>query len=169
MTRQWRKELPVAELREAFFQDVDGVLRNRYTRGPALAGEPAGCPNGSGHIIVGFKRKQYLAHRIVWVLHNDTVPDHLDHEDGDGMRNPIDNLRECTQTTNNQNMKVRQKRSKLLKGVTLYKQKGFTYYRARIVVNKREVSLGYFSTEQEAHETYCRAAADRFGAFARNA
>lgn len=169
MPRKWRRELPIAALREAFLYLPDGRIVNAYTRGPAIAGEDAGCPNGKGYILVGFNRMQILAHRIVWALHHDVVPDHLDHENGNGMDNRVENLRECTQSKNNQNMKPRSKKHGTRKGVTMWSSKGITYYRARIVVDKKEISLGYFDTEQEAYDAYCKAAAERFGAFARAA
>lgn len=139
----------------------------RYKRGPFPAGTIAGCPNGKGYVTVGFEHEQYLAHRLVWALHHDEVPEHLDHRDGDGMNNRIENLRECTQTSNNRNMKPRRVKRVKSKGVTLWKLNDNVYYRARIVVNKKEVSLGYFGTEEEAAEAYRKAAAERFGAFAR--
>ncbi len=164
----WRRELPVAALREAFLYMPDGTLINRYDRGPAKQGAVAGCPNGRGYVLVCFARQQMLAHRIVWALHHDVVPDHIDHENGNGMDNRIENLRECTQSKNNQNMKARAKKHGTSKGVTLWKLKDIVYYRARIVVNKKEISLGYFKTEAEAAAAYRKAAAERFGDFARS-
>lgn len=169
MPRKWRAELPVQALREAFAYDPEtGNLVRKTKKGPFLPGTVAGALNGRGYITVGFDFEQYLAHRIVWALHYDTVPEHLDHINGNGLDNRIENLRECTQTTNNQNMKTRsRKMSSQFKGVTRFNQRGYEYWRARIVVDKREISLGYFKTEQEAKAAYDKAAQERFGEFAR--
>lgn len=168
MARVWRTELPIEKLRAAFRYDPEtGGLINRYTRGStARAGEVAGCRAGR-YVIVGFEYESYLAHRIVWALHHDTVPDHIDHEDTNGLNNRIGNLRECTPTQNNHNQIAKRAKKDLAKGVTMYSQKGFTYFRSRIVVDKKERSLGYFKTEAEAAAAYESAANEAFGQFAR--
>ena len=52
-----------------------------------------------------------------------------------------------------------------MKGVT--KRKGYQRWRARIVVQGKEIHLGLFSTPELAHTAYIQAASVFFGDFAR--
>lgn len=87
-----------------------------------------------------------------------------DHVDGDGLNNQRSNLRISSQTENMHN------RRKLIVGTSKYK--GVCWYRrerkwrARIRVNRKLISLGYFASETDAALAYNRAARKHFGDFA---
>jgi hypothetical protein len=77
----------------------------------------------------------------------------VDHKDGNGLNNQRTNLRIVTQRVNGQNL-ISHRAGKLV-GVSLIRGK---YWRATIHVNGEGIHLGYFPTEQEAHEAYMKAA-----------
>ena len=52
------------------------------------------------YLNVNWKGNCYLVHRVIWAMFNPTIPDYLDHIDGDRLNNRLDNLRECTQSEN---------------------------------------------------------------------
>jgi len=77
-------------------------------------GNPVGycVPSGNGrkYWVVGLGdgisgRKTYLIHRIIWVMKNKkvSIKNDIDHIDGNGLNNKIDNLRECSKSINMKN------------------------------------------------------------------
>lgn len=88
----------------------------------------------------------------------------VDHINGNGLDNRMSNLRFCTQRQNAQNRTRVRGSKKLPKGVT--KIKRVNPYRARIVVDGKEISLGCYATPEEAAAAYDAAALFYFGLFA---
>lgn len=94
------------------------------------------------------------------------TPDHLetDHINGNRLDNRLVNLRPCTGAENSRNRK-KQKGSSKYKGVTW--RKSSNKWLAQIRVNKKSIHLGEFDDENEAAESYRKAAKELFGEFAR--
>ncbi len=94
----------------------------------------------------------------------------IDHANHNGLDNRRQNLRVCSQTQNNHNLrKVRRRCTNRYKGVTLYAKTG--RWQAKIREpradgNSRCKHLGYFATENEAARAYNLAARALFGEFA---
>jgi len=86
-----------------------------------------------------------------------------DHADGDTFNNQRSNLRVATNTQNNVNSRVYKNNKLGVKGVRQTKRGKFE---ARIRVNKKLITLGYFDTSEEAHEAYVTAAKKHHGEFA---
>lgn len=74
------------------------------------------------------------------------------------------NLRFATYTQNAQNSIVKHNSETGIKGVTQHKKTG--RYNARIRVDGKRISLGYFDTAEEAGIAYATAAKQYFGVFA---
>lgn len=91
----------------------------------------------------------------------------VDHWDGDGLNNRRINLRIATKSENQRNRKTSTLSQTGLKGVSPYNRNGT--WHARISINGKRISLGYYKTPEEAHSAYCNASAEMHGEFGRTA
>ena len=90
----------------------------------------------------------------------------VDHINGDKLDNRKENLRLCTNSTNQANRKTRRGVSKF-KGVVLERRKnGRVFWKATIVFEGKAEYLGSFATDLEAAAAYNIAAVAKFGDFA---
>lgn len=91
----------------------------------------------------------YKAHRLAWLLHHGEWPsDQIDHLDGDGLNNRIDNLRVVSNRVNNQNKRMQLNNTSGVTGVLWAEDK--QKWRAVIWVDGRRKHLGYYDTFEEA-------------------
>jgi hypothetical protein len=106
-------------------------------------------------------RKHISMHRLLL-----NAPPHLlvDHRDCNGLNNRKANLRLCTHQENVHNQRPRKGGSSRFKGVFWNKKE--KKYVARIRINGKRYSLGYFHDEIEAAVTYDIKAMELFGDFA---
>lgn len=115
----------------------------------AMKGSRAGYVRGQdGYRSVQFKGAAYKEHRIIWELHNGTIPAgmQIDHINGIRDDNRIENLRLVNQTVNNLNaVKSKNNRS----GVT-----GVSWYArgSKWRVDYRSRRVGVFQSFVEACE-----------------
>ncbi|MBW3569683.1 MAG: HNH endonuclease [Gemmatimonadetes bacterium] len=87
----------------------------------------------------------------------------VDHRNHDGLDNRKENLRVCSHVENGQNRKPDKVGSaSAYKGVQVSRGR----WRARIVVDGRQVSLGSFETQEAAARAYDAAALQYFGEYA---
>lgn len=105
------------------------------------------------------RRKVYM-HRQLLGLDTDMLCDHINRN---GLDNRESNLRACTPSQNQAN---RKKTRTDFKGIWFNKRDKL--YQARIVVNRKVLSLGSSKDPQEAHRIYMDAAELYFGEFARS-
>lgn len=114
------------------------------------------------YIQVGISSRKYQAHRIIWKLMRGAEPVQIDHENGIGTDNWLDNLRAATAMQNGRNVKKHKDGKSPLKGVHKHKRK----WVASIGHDNRVIYLGLFTTPQEAHAAYRKAATEFHGEFA---
>lgn len=163
----YRKDLTVAEARAWLVYDpVTGDLRWRKTkRYNARVGELAGSAY-NGYRWVVLSRVRYAAHRLAWLIHTGAWPtDQIDHIDMDRGNNRFVNLREADRTQNNANR--RKVLTHQLKGVTLAPRCVTNPWVAQIGFKGKHYNLGYYPTEQAAHNAYVAAADRLFREYAR--
>ena len=151
-----------------YFSYDDGIIRwkerplvhfcnDRYWRtwNTKHAGKPTGADIG-GYLITSVARRRTLVHRIIWEMHNGPIPIGMviDHINGDGIDNRLDNLRICTPTQNRRNRRMNTNNKLQFKGVTRNKAR----FKANIDHDGVRYHLGTFDTPEIAHAAYCDAA-----------
>lgn len=130
-------------------------------------GSIAGSLDSYGYIVIRFKGRLYKAHRLAWFMTHGAWPAFvIDHINADPADNRLANLRLATFSQNRMNERLRRNASGL-KGVSFYRPRGT--WRARIGVNGRQTTIGYYATPEQAHAAYVEASHKFHGAFARAA
>lgn len=116
---------------------------------------------GSVYAVGRIHSRHRYMHKIIAMAPDDAV---VDHKNGNSLDNRSANLRWATSALNNRN---RRSRPGEYKGAIYCPRKAGTKpWRARIQVNKKSMSLGYYKTRDEAALAYNAAAKRYFGEFA---
>ena len=139
----------------------DGLLLNKATN------KQAGSLRTDGYVGVVLKGKYFFAHRIIWEMHNGSIPKEfvIDHIDGDRSNNKLENLRLCTFQQNHFNRGKQANNKSGFKGVSWHKQKA--KWVAQIKVKGKNKFLGFFNCPEEAYKAYCDNAIIFYGYMAR--
>jgi hypothetical protein len=104
-------------------------------------------------------------HRLVRDLAGEPIAIRVDHRDGNGLNNQIDNLRAADAKTNGYNRLPNRNSRSGYKGVSYVSQS--RKWMAQIVADKKRRFLGEFSSPEEAAVAYNAAAHTLHGEFAR--
>lgn len=111
-----------------------------------------------GYVVVTLRSRHYRAHRLIWLYVHGIWPSlDIDHRNGVRSDNRILNLREASVTLNNQNVRQARSHNKSTGLLGAYPTVTPGRWRARIVVNRKPIELGCFSSPEEAHATYLAA------------
>lgn len=140
-------------LRELFLYDpATGAFVNRVARGSlARAGQVAGSKHCAGYLAIRIDGRAYLCHRLAWLyMHGEWPADQIDHINGVRTDNRIENLRECSNAENCQNVRAHRDSTSSFTGVSWSGSSKSKPWVAQICVNKRQRFLGYYATESEA-------------------
>lgn len=109
-------------------------------------------PDENGYLKITVNHKQTYIHRLVGYcflgLNQNNHDDFIDHIDRNTANNDVDNLRIVSNQQNQWNTEKR-------KGY--YYEKAKRKYHARIRIDNKNMFLGLFSTEEEAHQAYLNA------------
>lgn len=145
------------QLREVLsYEPETGRFYWRIRRKRVTVGAAAGTLHHLGYVHIHVLGHKYLAHRLAWLyVHGEWPSGQIDHINGDRADNRLVNLRVTTQRQNTQNQAVH--RAGRLFGCCYHKPK--KRWIAKIRIQGRMTFLGYYDTEQEAHEAYLRALA----------
>lgn len=121
----------------------------RSPRNGIKIGDEAGTDNGAGYLRIRLAGKQYMVHKIIYVMNKGSIPDGhvIDHDDNNSLNNHHDNLVARTVSGNNRNRRFKENKSGV-KGV--YPLEGG--YSATIGVNGERIYLGWRKTLQDAIE-----------------
>lgn len=121
----------------------------------------------SGYLATTFSGETYYLHRLVWQWHHGVVPVRIDHADRNKKNCRIENLRECSSAQNQYNSARKATNRCGAKGVVRHTACKNKPFQAKIVVEGKVRSLGYYASVEEASNAYGLAAAAVAGAFAR--
>jgi len=111
----------------------------------------------NGYYRVSIDYKRYYLHRLAWLYEYGHFPKNkIDHIDGNKLNNALSNLRDVTDRQNSQNLQ-KHREGKLV-GATFCPDRAprKKKWRASIIINKTQTYLGYYLTEQEAHNAYVK-------------
>jgi len=107
---------------------------------------------------IGIIKKRYYAHRLAWLYVYGVWPSYeIDHIDGNGLNNCINNLREAKRHENMQNVIFKTNKSGYI-GVSW--SKIAKKWQAQISNKLKRHHLGYYDTPEAAHAAYLAAKAD---------
>jgi HNH endonuclease len=115
-----------SEVREWFRYDVQSgeIFWNKTGYG-VFPGKRAGAniktgPDKRPYRGISFKGNVLLAHRVAWVIARGAIPQGMtiDHIDGDGLNNKLNNLRLATRPVNNRNKRLYKNNTSGCAGVT---------------------------------------------------
>jgi len=149
------------------FRYCSGNLVYRFVNSNRVkVGDIAGSLDKHGYIQIEINNRRYQLHRLIWIYHNETIPEgmQIDHINHDRSDNRIDNLRLATHSQNLGNQKGSSKKG-LPKGVST-QSSSKNPFQARIYINCKNVNLGSFHTPELANAAYAKAAKEHFGEFA---
>lgn len=150
--------LTVDRLRSLVNYDADS---GKFTR-------PDGSPVSEslaghyGRLQIYIDGRMFYASRVAFACHHGQWPDgQVDHINGDYTDNRATNLRDVTNAQNAQNRRrAKRNNSTGFLGVSIDSRQKNRPYRARIMIDDRMVSLGYYPTAEEAHDAYIAAKRD---------
>ncbi len=156
------------ELKETF-DYKDGHLYWKIAKQGVTKGNLAGTlnrkyGNKTDYWFVFFKGKNHKAHRLIWTYHYGFEPTMIDHIDGDGLNNRIENLRLTSPSQNAFNRKTKPNTKSGIKGVYFNaKSKKWT---AKLIAYKKLIYLGTFLTQEDAIHAIHGARKQAHGEFA---
>lgn len=140
-----------------------GAFTAKAGRPDVEAGKRLGSITGKGYLHLSIDGRLYLLHRLAWFYMTGRWPPKVDHRNRRKADNRWVNLREATQAQNRMNSGARKDNVAGLKGVGARANGRF---QATINKDGKRTHLGYFSTAEEAHAAYVRAAKATYGQFA---
>jgi len=146
----------LSELRSKIAYDPEtGILTRLFTYGTGRS-NVMGTLTQKGYLMVRFKRKSYLAHRIAWLIqHGEWPAGQIDHINGNRADNRLCNLRDVDGFTNGQNRHGANKNNPL-GTLGVYKTRSGTFG-AKIIANGRRRHLGHFGDVASAQSAYLAA------------
>jgi len=160
MTKKWKKILggkyEVNVLGQIRF--LGGIVkcknRRNFYKKPFLLKQSTST-NGYKRVTL-CKRKQYMVHRLILKAFGGNKQKYVDHINGNPSDNRLVNLRWCSHMENMANQKKKKASKNPYKGVSFRKDRN--KWRAYIVKNYKQISLGMFDTAEQARDAYNKGA-----------
>lgn len=94
------------EYLHSVFTYLDGKLYWKNAFHSSLKNQRAGSVDKKGYRRVTINGKEYREHRLIYAMHNNAVPDQIDHIDGNKANNLIENLRPTDARQNQYNRRL---------------------------------------------------------------
>lgn len=136
-----------ARAREWFMRDQDWKRWNTRYAGK-MAGYVSKTTTGYPRLLIKVLGKGYLASRLAFVWMGESLPDQVDHADGDSLFNRWDNLKPSTNADNHRNQSMSRANTSGATGVTWHKAAG--KWQAKGGLDGKRYHLGYFGELDEA-------------------
>lgn len=111
--------------------------------------------------VDGKKKHVYMHRHLLGITDKNVCVDHIDR---DSLNNQRSNLRTCTKAENLMNRGVHPRNTSGFKGVTF--DPPTKKWRARLMVNRKNLHVGLFNSAEDAALAYNKAAKKHFGEFA---
>jgi hypothetical protein len=165
-----KSNLTAEEARRLFLYDeTTGLIYWLVSPSPkVLVGEVAGSLSDKGYVVVCYRGRRHLGHRLAWLIKYGAWPNSdLDHKNLDRADNAIANLRLAGKKGNAANVRAHKDNKNGLKGVSYHARS--KRFRAVICVHGKARHIGLFDTAEAAHLAYCEAAQTTFQDFWRGA
>jgi hypothetical protein len=146
-------DLTAEKLKEYLqYNEDSGCFTWIKSKGTAKKGEVAGCRDDVGKKIywaIKFNNKKYSAHRLAWFyVHGCWPVDEIDHINGNGCDNRLDNLREVDNAENKKNLRKFASNTTGTTGVYHCKSSGKWY--SQITIDRETKHLGYYFDKSQA-------------------
>lgn len=135
------------------FEYIDGqlVFRDNW-HSKQRKGQSVTSVNNCGYLKVCIDKKNYLVHRLIFLMHHGYLPELLDHIDMDKLNNRIENLRDADKELNSWNRGLQANNTSGFRGVSWNKAAG--KWHAYIKIKGKRKHLGLFNTPEEASAAY---------------
>jgi len=125
------------------FDYKDGNLYwKKSTNNRVENGQIAGCILPLGYKTIGIDGKNYLMHRLIFLMFYGYMPKKIDHIDGNPTNNKLENLREANDAENSYNAKLRKDNTSGCKGVIWHKWA--KKWRVIVKAKRKVIYSGYF-------------------------
>lgn len=158
--------LTVERLKELLTYDPEtGYFTRNNNTGKFKAGSTSGWTNGLGYYFLSIDGKTYLGHRLVFFLELGDWPKEVDHIDGNPSNNKRSNLRIVTSAQNSWNTVKHKDNTSGYKNV--FWSNEHQKYRARFMINGKNIEVGLFDDPKEASEKVSEIRAKYHGEFSR--
>jgi hypothetical protein len=146
------------------FEYKDGALYWKNAVRPSFNGKKVGCDDGQGYIRFTVNKKQYFAHRIIYLMHHGKLPVVIDHADRNVKNNCIENLRDADASKNGMNANSWKKSAVGCRNV--YQKKGRNKFSVAMRINKKSTFIGNFDDLELADLVATEARSKYHGKFA---
>ena len=103
-------------------------------------------PNKKGYLVVNINKKPRLVHRLIWLYMYGSFPNQIDHINQIKTDNRLLNLRNVSNLTNHKNMPTQKNNTSGHVGVSFQRNR----WRARIIVDGKEIYLGVYKNKEDA-------------------
>lgn len=155
------------------YNPITGIFVWKRARGLNLVGVRAGCitPRGGQclnkfYYKIGVDNHRYYSHVLAYLWMTGKYPEkELDHEDGNGLNNKWSNLRLSEHAENGRHRNdLNRNNSSGYAGVSYHT--GAKKWRARIMVDGKEIHIGFFNSKEDAAVARREKAVELHGCFA---
>ncbi|ECV1080054.1 hypothetical protein EBL29_21240 [Salmonella enterica subsp. enterica serovar Cerro] len=153
------KEIPIEEIKEFIsYDELTGEMKwIKSGRGITKGSPVAKAKLRNGYMKVNFKMKSYLAHRVAYSFIHGPIPDgmEIDHINGIKDDNRISNLRLATRMQNSMNVAINHRNTSGVKGVAW--DAGRSRWIASVSANGETFNIGRFKSIHAAERAVINA------------